>query len=164
MNTQESHLEGTPVSAQHLYIDTRALLAYRSQNTLRTIHVSGPTWRHSQALNMLIFEQDSCLAGETPASSTIHVLIGTLLTRLSSDSARGTNLEAHGLHVFPLKSTPSAHVLESIVSNTLADARYHTCLHVTGRSFRVSIWSSLVINIQDLFILDISLTFTRHNA
>jgi hypothetical protein len=32
---------------------------------------------------MLIFEQDPCLAGETPASSTIHALIGALLTPIA---------------------------------------------------------------------------------
>lgn len=51
------------------------------------------------------------MAGETSACSTIHVLVGALLTRSFSDSARGSNPETHGLHVSLLKSTPSAHVL-----------------------------------------------------
>jgi hypothetical protein len=82
---------------------------------------------------MLIFEQDPCLAGETPASLTIHALIGTLLTPSPSDSARGSILEAHGLHV-SLVTLPLAY-LNSIASIfRQADRHYHTCLHITERS------------------------------
>jgi hypothetical protein len=161
LNHHESHSEGIATSAQHLYIDTRASTARitKPKTTLRTLDVSRPTWRHSQALNMLIFEQDPCLAGEPPASLTIHALIGTLLTPSPSDSARGSILEAHGLHVsFVTLPLTRLNGIAPVSQHTVT--HFHTCLHKPIARLCLLIWSS----VATLFLFISTHSFAGHQS